>query len=527
VKKWIVTILVAVALLALALATHFWGARVIKFAVENDRTVDSVKKLLELLIAVGGLAVPAIKWLFGRTPQPQPRDEINHPKPALDEYVPKPRVLDAAIPSRVVKDRPAELLILVRLPNSPGLDGSLLADEDAEARPEDVRSKPFSLIFSVGPDGKPDPIRVVVRLSSPDFSPLQQAKTLFVPPDADSEVCHFLLTPTRTGQLRVLVELQWQDALHGSRSLRTECVAEAQNVLAKSGMNVAKVQMSASVAKRLGPMPDKRKLKLAGVRLDRARPPIRPAPATTQPSEDEFTSLFGTVYKNVPTQRDVTSEDEEHAHDRETPFPRAAAVDRAGESGKTEKKGKSTDFFTSHWEEPGAAGKPELPALPRAGTTSPPSATHVFERPAAGTNTNTANGPGEFTQAFSLSSVSAEGTDWQRAIEYHEQSVIAAREIGDRRGECVVLVNLGLAHRMLGDYRRAVEHCEKALEIAHEIGDREGEGFALFNMSLALDKLGDRNKAVALANAALKIYEQIEGPSATEVRRQLDLWRNG
>jgi hypothetical protein len=40
VKKWIVTILIAIALLALALATHFWGARVIKFAVDNDKTVN-------------------------------------------------------------------------------------------------------------------------------------------------------------------------------------------------------------------------------------------------------------------------------------------------------------------------------------------------------------------------------------------------------------------------------------------------------------------------------------------------------
>jgi hypothetical protein len=67
VKKWIITILVAVTLLALALVTHFWGAWVIKFAVDNDNTVDSLKKLIELLIAIGGLAVPIIKWMFEKT----------------------------------------------------------------------------------------------------------------------------------------------------------------------------------------------------------------------------------------------------------------------------------------------------------------------------------------------------------------------------------------------------------------------------------------------------------------------------
>jgi len=54
------------------------------------------------------------------------------------EYVPKPRFLDAAIPSHIVKDQPTELLVLIRLPDSTGLSGTLLADVDAEASPEDL-----------------------------------------------------------------------------------------------------------------------------------------------------------------------------------------------------------------------------------------------------------------------------------------------------------------------------------------------------------------------------------------------------
>jgi tetratricopeptide (TPR) repeat protein len=65
VKKWIATILLAGTLLALALATHLWGARVIKFAVDNDKTVDALKKLLELLLAIAGIVPPVIKVLFG------------------------------------------------------------------------------------------------------------------------------------------------------------------------------------------------------------------------------------------------------------------------------------------------------------------------------------------------------------------------------------------------------------------------------------------------------------------------------
>src|SRR5215468_1488738 len=45
---------------------------------------------------------------------------------------PQSRLLDAAIPSHIAKDRTAELQVLVRLPDSPGLKGVLQKDEDAE-----------------------------------------------------------------------------------------------------------------------------------------------------------------------------------------------------------------------------------------------------------------------------------------------------------------------------------------------------------------------------------------------------------
>ena len=41
------------------------------------------------------------------------------------------------------------------------------------------------------------------------------------------------------------------------------------------------------------------------------------------------------------------------------------------------------------------------------------------------------------------------------------------------------------------------------------------------------DKLGDRKNAIEHAEASLKIYEQIEDHRAEQVRKQLDIWRNG
>jgi hypothetical protein len=170
-------------------------------------------------------------------PPDRPTDRIS---PA-ERWAPQPRMLDAAIPSHIVKARATELLVLIRLPDSPGLRGVLQIDEIAEARADDVLSSPLSLRFPAGPDGRPGPLKVTVKLTSPDFAPAVQAKNLFVPVDGDSEVCPFMLTPVRTGQLRVLVELQWEDALRGHRRLVTECVAESTSVPANSEMLVVRM----------------------------------------------------------------------------------------------------------------------------------------------------------------------------------------------------------------------------------------------------------------------------------------------
>jgi hypothetical protein len=176
----------------------------------------------------------------------QPAPEPPRFASLADQMTPKPRVLDAAMPSHIVKDRATELLVLIRLPDSKGLAGMLQADDEADARPEDVRSKPFDVTFPPGPTGAPQPLKVTVELTSPDFSPPSQRKNIFVPVNADGEVCPFLLTPARTGPLVVTIELVWEDAERGYRRLRTNCVSEAELPAGKSVMSV--VQLHIGVA---------------------------------------------------------------------------------------------------------------------------------------------------------------------------------------------------------------------------------------------------------------------------------------
>ena len=164
-----------------------------------------------------------------------------------DQQVARQRVVDAAMPGHIVKDRATELLVLIRLPESKGLVGVLQEDEEAEARPEDVRSRPFDVAFPLGPTGLAQPLKIAVQLTSPDFSPPTQSKNIFVPVNADSTVCPFLLTPVRTGPLLVVIELIWEDVERGSRRLRTTCVAEAGEAAVKPAM--VRAQMNVGVGR--------------------------------------------------------------------------------------------------------------------------------------------------------------------------------------------------------------------------------------------------------------------------------------
>ena len=84
---------------------------------------------------------------------------------------------------------------------------------------------------------------------------------------------------------------------------------------------------------------------------------------------------------------------------------------------------------------------------------------------------------------------------------------------------------LGNAYNKLGETRRAIEYYEQWVEIAREIGDRLGEANGLFNMSGSQNALGDRDAAVERMQRALAIYDAMEVPEADRARDRLAAWR--
>jgi CHAT domain-containing protein/Tfp pilus assembly protein PilF len=98
---------------------------------------------------------------------------------------------------------------------------------------------------------------------------------------------------------------------------------------------------------------------------------------------------------------------------------------------------------------------------------------------------------------------------YQKAIDYHTQSLTIKREIGDRKGESNSLNNLGLAYKSLGQYQKAIDYYTQSLTIDRDLGDRNGESKSLNNLGSAYHFLGQYQKAIDYYTQSLTINREI------------------
>jgi tetratricopeptide (TPR) repeat protein len=110
---------------------------------------------------------------------------------------------------------------------------------------------------------------------------------------------------------------------------------------------------------------------------------------------------------------------------------------------------------------------------------------------------------------------------FQKAIQYYQQALAIAREIGDRRGEGSQLGNLGNAWRYLGEVSRAIKYLEQALIQIRESGDRRNEGFHLANLGNAYQALGKLQEAYRRWQESLAVFDAYGDSRAATVRTWL------
>ena len=95
---------------------------------------------------------------------------------------------------------------------------------------------------------------------------------------------------------------------------------------------------------------------------------------------------------------------------------------------------------------------------------------------------------GEFRAALTL---------WEEALaRFRADTVRTALPQDSRQGEAAALGNLGLAYDALGEYAQAIDFYQQQLDIARQIGQRLGEANSLGNLGNAYDALGEYAQAI-------------------------------
>lgn len=99
--------------------------------------------------------------------------------------------------------------------------------------------------------------------------------------------------------------------------------------------------------------------------------------------------------------------------------------------------------------------------------------------------------------------------DYADAIAFHQQNLDTATEIDDKAGIGRALGNLGAAYHSQGDYARAIAFYQQYLDIAAEIGDKAGISRARGNLGNAYNSQGDYADALTFYQQSLDIAREI------------------
>lgn len=97
--------------------------------------------------------------------------------------------------------------------------------------------------------------------------------------------------------------------------------------------------------------------------------------------------------------------------------------------------------------------------------------------------------------------------DYPTVIDYLQQSLEIKREIGDCNGISNSFNNLGSAYKYLGDYPRAIDYHQRSLEIKRDIGDRHGQAITWFNLGNTYKALQQKSVAKTTYENARQLYQ--------------------
>ncbi|WP_353572127.1 tetratricopeptide repeat protein [Candidatus Albibeggiatoa sp. nov. BB20] len=99
--------------------------------------------------------------------------------------------------------------------------------------------------------------------------------------------------------------------------------------------------------------------------------------------------------------------------------------------------------------------------------------------------------------------------NYDKALDYYEQSLLIQQEIGDRSGEGRTLNNISQIYSARGEYETALGYLKQSLKIFREAGNRSEEGTTLNNISQIYDARGEYETALGYLKQSLLITQEI------------------
>ena len=84
------------------------------------------------------------------------------------------------------------------------------------------------------------------------------------------------------------------------------------------------------------------------------------------------------------------------------------------------------------------------------------------------------------------------------------------RAAGHRRGQGLVLNNIGWCHLQLGEYQQAITACQEALALAEELGDRYGQAGISDSLGYAYHHLDRHTEAIGCYLRALQLCRDLD-----------------
>jgi tetratricopeptide (TPR) repeat protein len=111
--------------------------------------------------------------------------------------------------------------------------------------------------------------------------------------------------------------------------------------------------------------------------------------------------------------------------------------------------------------------------------------------------------------------------DYQQARASCEQSLALIAKLGGCHFEGDVWDTLGYIEFHLGDFARAADHFELALALCRDRGDRGSQAWILTHAGDARHAAGELPQARHAWQQALAIFDDLQDPSAGQVRAKL------